>query len=85
MAEPILIECPTCSGLGCESCSDGDFSIDGCPNSFCSEMVPAIEMIELFAQGLPPVSGGSLDQSAWFVAAARQFKSEEAQAKAVEE
>ena len=73
----IEIECPVCDGEGCEQCKDGSFELDGCPNSFCSAMVNAIDMFELFSKGLPPISGGVLDQSVSFVHAARFFESEE--------
>jgi hypothetical protein len=29
--------------------------------------VQAIRFAELFGKGLPPIAGGSLDQSAWFI------------------
>jgi hypothetical protein len=35
--------------------------------------VPTIELIELFEKGLPPISGGALNQSASFLNAARFF------------
>jgi hypothetical protein len=35
--------------------------------------VPAIELIDLFEKGLPPVSGGVLNQSASFLNAAKYF------------
>lgn len=34
-------------------------------------------MIDLFEKGLPPITGGVLDQSASFIAAASFFQSEE--------
>ena len=71
--------CVYCDGKGCESCNGtGDTEIKGCPNTFCSDVVPAIELIELFHKGLPPVSGGVLDQANWFIEAARQLKRDEA-------
>jgi hypothetical protein len=39
-------------------------------------------MTELFGKGLPPVAGGVLDQSAWFINASRFLESEEAAIKA---
>lgn len=73
----IEIECPACSGHGCDECDDGHFELDGCPNRFCSPVVSAIDLIDLFGKGLPPITGGALDQSASFVEAARFFESEE--------
>jgi len=39
-------------------------------------------MIELFEKGLPPVSGGVLDQSASFIEAAKYYANEDQLAKA---
>jgi hypothetical protein len=71
--EPISFECPACEGHGCDACDDGYFQIDGCPNAFCRTVIPAIELIDLFEKGLPPVSGGALNQSASFLSAAKFF------------
>lgn len=38
-------------------------------------------MIDLFEKGLPPIAGGTLDQSVWFIEAARILSNEEALAK----
>lgn len=40
-------------------------------------MGPLCETIDLYHSGLPPVAGGSLDQAASFVAAARFLKTTE--------
>ena len=73
----IEIECPSCDAEGCEECTEGVFDLDGCPNAFCSQVVTSIDMIDLFEKGLPPITGGVLDQSASFIAAASFFQSEE--------
>jgi hypothetical protein len=44
--------------------------------------VDAVELIDLFRKGLPPVSGGTLDQSVWFLDAARILENEESKLKA---
>jgi hypothetical protein len=44
--------------------------------------VSAVSLFEMFEKGLPPVTGGVLDQSAWFVEAARFFEHQESQLKA---
>ena len=80
--DAIEIECPTCSGAGCEECSDGIFNLEGCPNSYCSDMVTAIDLIDCYHKGMAPVGGGTLDQSAWFLRAARFLRSEESAIKA---
>jgi hypothetical protein len=82
-AEPIDIECPSCYGSGCDECSDsGQVRVEGCPQDECRSMIDTIELIDLFHNGLPPIAGGVVDQSAWFVAAARTLKQEEMRAKA---
>ena len=75
--ERVEIECPICDGRGCKECKDGAFEIDGCPNTFCSGIVSTIDIIDLFGKGLPPVAGGTLDQSVSFINAVRFFESEE--------
>lgn len=39
-------------------------------------------LIDLFEKGLPPVTGGVLDQAAWFIEASKVFANEEILAKA---
>jgi len=81
--EPVFVECPTCGGHGCESCGEtGDFSVVGCPSEFCSDTAATIELIDLFNDGLPPIAGGVLDQSAWFISAVRRMRIEDQLAKA---
>jgi len=81
-SDPIEIECPLCNGNGCDECNDGSWVLDGCPNQYCSELVQFVSMADLFAEGLPPIAGGSLDQAASFVDAVRTLKSEEQRIKA---
>jgi hypothetical protein len=45
-------------------------------------MIDAIDVIDLFEKGLPPVAGGVLDQSAAFINAAKFFHNEKQLAKA---
>lgn len=52
--------------------------INGCPNNYCKDMIPAIQLIDLFEKGVMPVAGGALDQSAWFLSAARCLANEDA-------
>lgn len=80
-AEPTEIECPLCGGGGCDQCSDGWFVVDGCPNKFCSDMAYLPQFIDLFQKGLPPVAGGSLDQSQSFLDAAEQLSNDETKLK----
>lgn len=45
-------------------------------------LLRAIRMADLMKQGLPPVAGGVLDQSAWFVSFYEVFRSEQNRAEA---
>jgi len=40
-------------------------------------MATTIDMIEMLNKGMPPVAGGMLDQSAWFIRAARCLEHQE--------
>lgn len=57
-------------------------SITTCPNKYCRDVAPLIPLADLFAKGLPPVAGGVLDQSAWFLQAARILERDEETIKA---
>ena len=83
-AEPIELECPCCHGSGCDHCNQGSIRIKGCPNDFCRPIADATHLIDLYAQGLPPIAGGALDQSAWFIEAARRLKADENHLKLLE-
>jgi NADPH-dependent 7-cyano-7-deazaguanine reductase QueF-like protein len=67
------MECPSCGGLGCEFCrKKGTVEITQCPLKIVtSDIWLAIELAELYEKGLPPVAGGSLEQSKMFVESAR--------------
>ena len=80
-AQPIDCECPNCGGHGCEHCDQGNFRVIGCPNRYCSDMAQTTELVDLFHSGMPPVAGGSMDQTVWFIEAARQLKNDEARLK----
>jgi len=68
-AIPIDVACPRCEEAGCDDCDGaGTFSLTSCPKKMLDwELVQVIRYAELFGKGLPPVAGGSLDQSAWFI------------------
>jgi hypothetical protein len=40
-----------------------------------------VQLIDLFEKGLPPIAGGTLDQSVWFLEAVKVLGSEEALAR----
>ena len=73
----IEIECPICNGKGCEGCEGGCFTIDGCPNQFVRSLLAPIRLADLFAKGLPPIAGGTLEQSASFLDFARWLEYED--------
>jgi len=76
------MECPSCAGRGCQYCDAGFILVEGCPNRECGDIIDAIFAFDLFAKGTPPIVGGLLDQSAWFVEAAQRLRHDEAMIKA---
>ena len=72
------MDCPECEGQDkeCRDCEGrGSFDIVGCPKEMItSETQRIIEYAELFYKGLPPVAGGTLDQTYWFLTAARYVR-----------
>jgi hypothetical protein len=81
--EPISIDCPTCNRKGCDHCDDvGFISILGCPNVQCGDVSYVARLADLFEKGMPPIAGGALDQSAWFLDAVSFLRSDEAQLRA---
>lgn len=81
--EQLEVECPSCGGEGCDKCDEsGSFLIDGCPNEYCRGIVSTVECIDLFEKGMAPVAGGTLDQSAWFLAAVKTLRYDESIIKA---
>ena len=82
-AEPLSIECPSCSGNGCSDCEEkGVFVIDGCPNTYCGPVARLCRLADLFDKGILPVAGGALDQAAWFLEAVGVLASDEHQMRA---
>lgn len=80
--EQIQIQCPICEGTGCEACNGGHFPLQGCPQTFVRPMVAAIRLSDTFTKNqLPPVAGGSLDQSASFLSFVEQLEHEESRAR----
>lgn len=53
------------------------FDLTECPQKFVEEVVDVIPLADLFHNGLAPMAGGVLDQSAWFIDAARTIKRED--------
>lgn len=74
-----MVECPLCAGCGCDECRDGQIEVTQCPQlEITADVMQAVELAELMRHGLPPVAGGSLDQAAVFVEAARMIWAETA-------
>jgi hypothetical protein len=71
------IECAECGGSGCEHCSEGWYMIDQCPSKYIGqELISDIQIVAASEQHLP-VSGGLLDQSAWWFELRQLLRSEE--------
>ncbi len=75
---PLEIVCPQCDEKGCEGCGHtGWLKITGCPQQWVgSDTIAFIRYAELFRKGLPPVSGGAMDQTQSFIVAERFFERE---------
>lgn len=57
-----------CDQKGCENCRDGYYRLDECPREFVGhELIADINIASLCVDGVLPVGGGVLDQSAWFI------------------
>lgn len=72
------MQCPQCRGAGCSECNDlGMFRVLGCPNDYCKSVGKVARFADLFEKGLPPVAGGALDQSVWFLDAVAILSNDE--------
>jgi len=81
--EAVTIACPTCNESGCDDCVDGYFELNECPKQFCGNKIGEFIMhAELTQKGMPPIAGGTLDQSASFMDAASYYWAEMDRAKA---
>jgi hypothetical protein len=65
----LAIACPSCNEAGCGDCGESGYvELTACPKrSIDLGTLEAMRMADLMGSGLPPVEGGVLDQSAWFV------------------
>ena len=41
--------------------------LDTCPREWAAEMFSMMRYADMCRRGLPPISGGALDQAAWFL------------------
>lgn len=64
-----MVACPACEETGCQRCEhQGYFYLSECPKQLVdSELYRMTRLAAYLENGLPPVAGGSLDQSAWFM------------------
>jgi hypothetical protein len=60
----------------------GTTQLKGCPSEYCNSIASVVPLVDLFGKGMPPIAGGVLDQSAWFIEASRIFNREEAMIRA---
>lgn len=53
-------------------CDGGQFAVAACPLEYVSQPVwELVGLADLWEKGIPPVAGGALDQTAYFVASAQ--------------
>ena len=64
--------------MGCEACEYGSWSVSECPQAMVRDLVAPLKAMELFLQGIPPITGGLLDQSAEFVDFVNSMQHEDA-------
>lgn len=75
------VVCPVCKGKPpqCDECDgQGEIDIDRCPLLVIAPDVwEVLKYAGLYEKGLPPVAGGALDQSDWFLSAAEYIFEQE--------
>ena len=59
-------------------CDHGQIKIIGCPQTYCRDIAFAVKLSDMFEKGLPPIAGGALDQSVWFLDAVTVLRNDEA-------
>jgi len=74
-----MADCPVCGGRGCGDCKQtGRFEVTACPMLWIEPAIwELIDMAEFWEKGMPPVAGGVMDQTAYFVAFAQRVFAEE--------
>ena len=88
----VSVQCVACEESGnvngsvCLECGGRGFiSLNECPREFVGqELTEAINIASLCVNGVLPVSGGVMDQSAWFISVWQQLQSEQAKIDAEE-
>ncbi len=70
------LKCPSCDGVGCAACSDTGFiEVTDCPQRWIGpDVATFVRVADLYAEGIPVVSGGQIDQSANFIECLRYWQ-----------
>lgn len=77
------MQCTACGGSGCDECQDGYVRVATCPKEWIgTEIWRTMLFSDLYQKGNPPVAGGALDQTNWFLQFCMLAWSEEAYWKA---
>lgn len=84
------LPCPSCAGRGveCDRCepegsNSGTFSLTQCPRVYAgASIAQALRFADFARRGSWPVSGGVLDQCAWFVRACEAIEAARADVRA---
>lgn len=65
--EPLWVTCPACAGQRCDACGGmGRWRLTTEPRAYVKPWAwTVIEIADRYRKGLPPVAGGSLDQTHW--------------------
>jgi hypothetical protein len=71
------IECVMCGGIGCGECENGYMVLSECPSSYIGqELIGDINIVAACSDGVLPVSGGLMDQSAYWFELSQAMKRE---------
>lgn len=63
--------------MGCSTCDQGYFLLTQCPQRFIgSELIEGINIVDGCQNGVLPVSGGLLDQPAYYMELSMRLKTE---------
>lgn len=80
--DSVRIECPCCDGKGCDECEFGKVNVKGCPCQYIAPVADISGLADLFDKGVPPITGGALDQAFSFTQAIRFLRIEESRIRA---
>jgi hypothetical protein len=78
--QPAEIECTECGGIGCRHCDRGYYRVTQCPQSYIgSELVNDINIVAQCTSGVMPVSGGLMNQPAYWLELKTRLEGEQNQ------